>query len=117
MAKKRTIFDEMRDVLTELNFLAGMLSGRGYAPNLRVPPQAALEPMQDNIDAGNEYVITLDMPGVDPRDVKVNSSREGIFIESPRMQSTHMLPSDVDPSKIKLTYKNGVLTIRAPKLS
>ncbi len=101
----------------------------GYADIFR-------EPKTDILEDDKEYVIITEIPGVDKKDIKVNVDGNVLKISAESKKEdyqkdknllrkersltkyyrTFVLPDYVDPKKAKATYKNGVLTIRFPKV-
>ena len=82
-----------------------------------------------------ELVITVDLPGVDKKDIHTNVNNNHLTItakrestekqendryflmerESGEFERTVRLPNTVDSSKAKAKFNNGVLTISLPK--
>ena len=78
----------------------------------------------------NEYVVSLDLPGVDPKDVQVQVDGNILSVAGERkseekgtdyqetyygkFERTVTLPQGVEPDKIAAHYKHGVLEIRVP---
>jgi HSP20 family protein len=78
----------------------------------------------------NEYVVRVDLPGVDPKDVTVQAEGNVLSITGERraeetgreyretfygkFERTLALPQDVEPDKITARYEHGVLEIRVP---
>jgi HSP20 family protein len=93
------------------------------------------EPLMDLIDEGDKYVIELDLPGVDKKDIDVSvidhslriiakrkfeSKEKGEgYIRAERIFSGYQriisLPEDADTENIKAKYENGVLRIEIKK--
>ncbi len=93
-------------------------------------------PEVDVYETEDAHFIKVDLPGVDPKDVKVEVRDNVLTISGSRteereQQSAHFhrrerytgsfqrsfqLPSTVDTQKIEAEYRNGVLTIRLPKV-
>ena len=93
-------------------------------------------PSMDVVEDASEYIISLDLPGVEKKDVEVNSSegiltvtgdrkglknakntsyaweesQYGLFKRS--FELSHLIQED----KIKASFKNGVLTLTLPKV-
>ena len=93
------------------------------------------EPLMDLIDEGDKYVIELDLPGVDKKDIDISvidhslriiakrkieskEKAEG-YIKAERIFSGYQriitLPEDADTDNIKAKYENGVLRIEIGK--
>ncbi|BFI73333.1 hypothetical protein YN1_3200 [Nanoarchaeota archaeon] len=93
------------------------------------------EPLMDLIDQGDKYVIELDLPGVDKKDIdisvidhsikivakrKIENKEKGEgYIRAERIFSGYQriinLPEDADVDSIKAKYENGVLRIEVNK--
>ncbi|QLD89858.1 Hsp20/alpha crystallin family protein [Natronomonas salina] len=89
-------------------------------------------------DAGDEYVVTADLPGYDREDIDVQLAGErltvsadhtdattaeeddGRYVRKERRQQsvsrTIRLPEAVDESGTEAEYNNGVLTVTLPKV-
>ena len=88
-------------------------------------------PAADVIEAANEYVIQLDLPGIDRSALDINIDDDRLVIkgtrtiedkpqqrvERPRGRflRTFAVPSSVDQSRIGAEYKHGVLSVVLPK--
>ena len=94
-------------------------------------------PRVDIAEAGDHYEITAELPGVDKNDIHVHvkdgiltleaetsrenkEEKEGRVIRQERRYGKFMrsfnLGTDVQESDIKAQFKDGVLTLEAPKL-
>lgn len=97
------------------------------------------EPVADMFEDEREVVVTVELPGVKKEDIKVNVSDSGLSLKVEEKSEEHKeekkegyyasysssrfsghsqyvsFPSEVDASKAKATFKNGVLELRAPK--
>ena len=92
-------------------------------------------PLMNINEVDGEYLVTMDLPGVEKKDVEINVS-DGFFTISGerkianqnsennrvRYESTHgvfsrsfELTSNIIENKIKATFKDGVLNITIPK--
>ena len=73
-------------------------------------------------EQGDDAVIEIDMPGLEPSDISIYISRDGDYIraEGARGERKYTkkvyLPFKIEPSSAKASYKNGVLTITAKKV-
>ncbi len=92
-------------------------------------------PRTDLAETDDAVIVTMEVPGVDPKDVDIELSgdlltvrgekkaeheqrgRDYHFVEREfgTFARTIQLPATVDPDKVEATYKNGVLTIRIAK--
>jgi HSP20 family protein len=117
-------FRDMKSVEDEFD----RLIGRAYSRNTWVP---AL----DVRETDDNFELTLDLPGIDPKDVSVNYedgmltvSGKREFSEERQGETWHRiersfgtfarsvrLPRTADPDKIEAGFDKGVLTISVPK--
>ena len=94
-------------------------------------------PNLDVIDRDNEVIVRAELPGVDKKDLDITVSENALTIkgtssmESTREEGNYYrseckkgsfsrsigLPADVDSSKIKATFNNGLLELTAPKVA
>jgi len=92
-------------------------------------------PATDLMDKGDHYLIKADIPGVDEKSIKVTEKDGQLTIEAETVKEkkekkknyVHQerfvnkfvkiltLPKDADASKLKTSYKNGVLEVKIPK--
>lgn len=92
-------------------------------------------PTADVYERGDDVVVEAELPGFDIRDVEVTTTEDTVTIkgESKREQEVEEqnvyrserqygsifrsfdLPSPIDPEQAKASFRNGVLTVRAPK--
>jgi len=95
---------------------------------------APFTPPVDVEENASEYVFSLDLPGVSPKDVKVTANGDTVTIRGERKpaekkdESLHRversygmfersftLGTPVRPDQIQATYKDGVLEVHVPK--
>ena len=92
-------------------------------------------PHVDIKEEEKNFVVLADIPGVDPKDIKVNMDENILTIQGNRHSETKdnsesyskierfsgsfcrqfTLPSNIDKEKIKAKSKNGVLELTLPK--
>jgi HSP20 family protein len=92
-------------------------------------------PRTDLADTENEVTVTMELAGVDPKDVDISITGDVLTVRGQKKEekkekkknyhyverqhgSFHrsvQLPSTVDPSKVDATFKNGVLSISVAK--
>ena len=94
-------------------------------------------PAVNTIEKENQYLLEIAVPGMDKKDFEIEIQNDLISISSISKQEkelkdnfnynrqefnynsfhrTFSLPKEVDQSKIKAIYSNGILTITLPKL-
>lgn len=98
---------------------------------------AAFEPRIDVADRGDAIEITVELPGVDPKDVECTVEDDYVLIEGEKklerekqdqekgvyrverafgsFQRVIPLPEGADAKRAEATFDNGTLTIRVPK--
>lgn len=85
----------------------------------------------------NEYTLTVEVPGMEEKDIKLDISADGVLTISGEkrkentenrqdvystecsygaFERTLTLPEDVDSNHIEARFKNGVLTITCPRM-
>ena len=99
------------------------------------PPAAAWAPRIEVRDTGREIVVTAELPGVDPKDVQVECTDEGVvirgetrqerseeeggFFRSERRYGSFLrqvpLPADLELDRAQASFENGLLRVRVPK--
>lgn len=91
-------------------------------------------PAIETFSKNGRAIVRLDLPGVDPKNVKVSVENDALIIRGERKSSDEVkekdyhyretsrgsferrlsLPKGVDGEKVKASYKNGVLEISVP---
>jgi HSP20 family protein len=73
------------------------------------------EPLTDVIESEKEICITIELPGVEKKDINLDATEETLTIdvdgEERKYHKRIELPARIDPETIAATYKNGVLDI------
>ena len=92
-------------------------------------------PAVDIVEQENEYLVHLELPGVDKNNVKINIANSVLTIKGEKQtekdeqgknyhhkerlygsfQRSFTLPTTVKADKIEATYENGVLSVVIPK--
>lgn len=93
-------------------------------------------PSVDMFEKDNELVIRADLPGLDPKDIKVTMENDVLTIEGERKHEKEIkeenfyrreaffgkflrrmgLQPGLKPEDMKATYKQGVLEVRLPRV-
>jgi HSP20 family protein len=87
-------------------------------------------PRMETCRKENDYVVRIDLPGVDPKDVSVHAEGNVLTISGERksedtnaeyretfygkFERSLTLPQGVETDKIAAQYQNGVLEVRVP---
>jgi HSP20 family protein len=92
-------------------------------------------PVADVYEHSSEYVVAMDLPGIDRAALEIDLDNERLAIKGSRsvpnsdgtqrrserpqgkFKRTFAVPTAVDPERIGAEYKDGVLIIRLPKRS
>lgn len=144
----RRIFDDMQRSLGDAfkqmgedpskGFVAGFnvrmgpdgkphISSFGNKPHVGPKPGGGIgvgsderEPLTDVIEDAKSVAITMELPGVDKRDIdlKMTAERLDVGVDNRRRKyhKSVRLPAKVDPQTTKATYKNGILDVTVQKL-
>jgi HSP20 family protein len=79
------------------------------------------EPLLDVLDCKKEIIVTVELPSVDKKDIKldVSESTLRISVDTPERSFYRnlCLPAKVRADSMQTTYKNGVLEVRLKKVS
>ncbi|MBX3423058.1 MAG: Hsp20/alpha crystallin family protein [Pirellulaceae bacterium] len=120
---------------TDLERMFDSLLGRTVGSVLRAGQGEKFTPQLDIVETANDYVVSVDLPGVKPDDVKleiedgklsISGKREAITEENTknvhRVERTKgsfyrlvALPREVDTQKVDAHYEHGVLKVTLPK--
>jgi HSP20 family protein len=108
----------------DIDDLFGRFFGRTEAP------ASGWLPRMETYRRENDYVIRIDLPGVDPKDVSVHAEGHVLSISGERksedtnaeyretfygkFERAVTLPQGVETDKIAANYQNGVLEVRVP---
>lgn len=73
------------------------------------------EPLTDIIEGDNDVAVTIEMPGIEKKDIDLNITKDALEINVDAADRKYHkrldLPCDVIPNTTKATYKNGVLDV------
>jgi HSP20 family protein len=99
--------------------------------------EAAWMPAVELADAGDNFVLKAQLPGIDPKDIDVQVTREAISISGERRyENTEekpgyvrsefrygkfhrvlTLPAQIQNDSVQAEYKDGILTLTLPKVA
>lgn len=113
-----------------------VFDGFGFsAPHLAQTPPRYFRPKVDISGGGNEYSITVELPGVDEKDIHIDLAGDELTIMAERrheekseergfyrVERSHgafrrvlTLPEDADAEGLRASYRHGVVTIHVPR--
>ncbi len=79
------------------------------------------EPLTDVIEDPQTVAITMELPGVEKTDIDLKMTAERLEVtvdnDHRRYNKSVRLPTKVDPSTTKATYKNGILDVTVRKIA
>ncbi len=123
-------FDDDWDPFAQMNMMQRAMS-RMMGPMML---SSAYDPHIDIKEAGNQYVITMDIPGMDKDNIEVKVENQNLIISGERKSETQEkdeggkiyrhersfghfmraipLPKDAKTDLVDAQYTNGVLTIK-----
>jgi HSP20 family protein len=116
--------EELSSWHRDIDDLFGRFFGRAEAP------AGGWVPRMEAYRKDNSYVVRVDLPGVDPKDVSVQAENNVLTISGERkseetradyreafygkFERSVTLPQGVETDKIAAHYKNGVLEVEVP---
>jgi len=126
-------FHELSGFQDEMNQLFEDFFGR--VPARRMFSEGSWAPLMDIEETKDEILVKAELPGMRKEEVKIQINNDVLSITGERkredearektyhrieraygkFQRMIRLPTEVDATKVKATYENGVLTIRLPK--
>ncbi len=121
-----------KEINRVFNSFSGGLSGRDQFFN---SPDLFLKPSLDISESNGEYSISIEVPGVDEKDISIELSGDTLIVSGEKNQESKTkdknyyrversygsfrrvltLPQDADENSIKAMFKNGVLNITINK--
>jgi HSP20 family protein len=124
-------FRELSSIQNELN----RLFGRTFSTETGEAREAAWVPAIDVAETQDRFVITAELPGVEPDDVDISVESSVLTLRGDRrfyretkeddfhrierrfgnFARSITLPSTVDPERIRASFDAGVLTVEVPK--
>lgn len=116
----RTIFDDSPSVFGKAN----------------KPIYSAWQPLSDIYEKDDNFIISMDLPGISVDDIKLTAEEDALIIAGSRNRSKEIkdeycyrneryfgsfekvfnIPDNIDKDKIQAKYNNGVLKIILPKM-
>ena len=125
----------VEEFTTDMERMFDSLLGRTVGGVLRNSSREKFQPHLDIVETNTDYLVSVDLPGVKPEDVKVEMEDGRLTISGKRetvteenAKSVHRiertrgsfhrvisLPREVDVDKIDAKYDQGVLHVTLPK--
>ncbi len=107
----------------------------GWTPSSMAATEAVWSPLVDIQETKDSILLKAELPGVKQEDIQVSIVGDTLTLKGERKRETEVkedqyhriersygsfqrslvLPSVVDPSRVKATYRDGVLEIQLPK--
>ncbi len=126
-------FAEMADLRRETDHIFGEFFGR--TPFRMAATEAMWSPLVDVHETKDGIVLQVELPGVKQEDIQVSIEGDTLTLKGERkreaevredqyqriersygrFERTILLPSVVDSTRVKATYREGVLEIQLPK--
>lgn len=120
----------LEDFRHEIDALFSRLMG----PNKYSTELMPLIPPAETLIDGKEFVVRIDLPGIDPKDVEITVSDNLLTFRGSRehhpedeaqnfihcelahgsFERSITLPQGIRPAELKAVYRNGVLEVRMP---
>ncbi len=125
----------LEEFSSDMERVIDSLLGRTVGSALRANSVAKFVPSLDVSETATEFDVAVDLPGVEPADVKLEMLDGKLTISGHRASLTEekeknyhrvertsgtffrsiSVPSEVDVEKIEASYDNGVLHVKLPK--
>ena len=126
-------FGDLSDIQTEMNRLFDGVFGPSRPASA---PDRVWAPAVDMYETKDELVVTVELPGMSDKDIKLAINGDVLSLRGERVQSQEVkresayrgerwygkfertlpLPIPVQADKVKATYRDGVLTVTLPKV-
>lgn len=126
-------WDPLGDLLRLQERLNVLLQASLTPDRMDASAEAAWTPAADAWETTEAYVVQLDLPGVDERDVRVEVQGERLTVRGRRrppargasfhlmerssgaFARTFVLPERPDPSRVRVTVRDGLMRLEVPK--
>lgn len=125
----------LEEFSTDMERVFDSLLGRTVGSALRATNSGKFVPSLDITETPEDFQVTVDLPGVNPDDVKLEMQDGSLSISGHRESKTEEkeknyhrverssgtffrsipVPSEVDVDKIEANYEQGVLHVKLPK--
>ena len=140
--RRYSIWDDMRRMQEEMDrMFRGFLGGEPENMMLAGPDTEVSagyrQPVCDICETDKDYIATVELPGVDKKDIQVDATDDGLSVKVEKKDEQkeedkkkgyysyrrsysgfyrHFpLPENADADKVDASFKNGVLELKIPK--
>ncbi len=123
---------ELTDIQTHMHRLFGNFLGQSGTQGM----ERIWSPPVDMYETRNEVVVSAELPGLSEKDIRVSVMGDLLTIQGERQSNTDVedrghyrrerwfgkfertlsLPVPVETGQVKATYRDGVLTVKLPKV-
>jgi len=124
MMRRRSAWDWLRQIEREIEEESEKLMRHIKEIEMRT---GCITPLYDIMETDGEVIVSIDLPGVEKSDIKLELREDRLLLEAPCRRPTPStrhgdryllqltLPEDVEPRTARARYQNGVLEVRLPK--
>lgn len=125
---------ELEQLRHQMDKVFSQLSGWGIPGMVGLDARSFNVPRVEVAETEKEVIVTAEISGVDPKDLLLEVSEEAMFISGEVIRESEVkedkyyhsernygtfsrtiqLPHRIKDKEAKATYKNGLLTVRAP---
>ena len=124
-----------RDPLAEFRSIVSQLSRFPDSWGELVPQPSGFTPLADVEETDDSYLIEVELPGVDKKDIDISVAGRRLTISGERKEKERVgilrrrtrsvgrfeydiqLPGDIDEDGVTASLADGVLSVRVPKAS
>ena len=122
-----------RDPLAEFRSIVSQLTRFPDSWGELVPQRSGFTPLADVEETDDSYLIDVELPGVDKKDIDISVAGRRLTISGERKEKERVgilrrrtrsvgrfeydiqLPGDIDEDGVNASLADGVLTVRVPK--
>ncbi|RBI63028.1 Hsp20/alpha crystallin family protein [halophilic archaeon] len=136
MARRRNPFDELEDMFDRMSRQFESVGQQFEESTESFGWQGGTQMSLDVADRGEEFVVTVDLPGFEKEDIDVRLRDDRLSIDAEREEEMEegdgeylrrersqrsvsrsvSLPEPVDGENVTAEYNNGVLSVTLPKM-
>lgn len=79
------------------------------------PPKKKIYVPFEVVDAGEEYLLTLDLRWIPLQSVALRVKGDGVLVETPRGERFIYFEQSVDPNSVRVEENNGIIELSVKK--